>query len=114
MSRIQLAEDTQALDEVVVVGYGTQAKKDITGSVAVVSTDAYARDSGSDILQKPCKERLPVCISRTRVDLVVRRRSVSVVSARLNGSDPLIVVDGVSECGYQMRSIRMISSLCKS
>lgn len=38
--RIQLVEDTQALDEVVVVGYGTQSKKDITGSVAVVSTDA--------------------------------------------------------------------------
>ena len=32
--RIQLVEDTQALDEVVVVGYGTQSKKDITGSVA--------------------------------------------------------------------------------
>lgn len=37
--KVKLAEDTQALDEVVVVGYGTQAKKDITGSVAVVSTE---------------------------------------------------------------------------
>ena len=39
---VQLAEDTQALDEVVVTGYATQAKKDITGSVAVVSRDAIA------------------------------------------------------------------------
>ena len=37
---ITLIEDQQVLDEVVVVGYGTQSKKDITGSVAVVSTDA--------------------------------------------------------------------------
>lgn len=28
--KVKLAGDTQALDEVVVVGYGTQAKKDIT------------------------------------------------------------------------------------
>ena len=36
--KVKLVEDTQNLDEVVVVGYGTQAKKDITGSVAVVSS----------------------------------------------------------------------------
>lgn len=39
---IVLQEDSRKLDEVVVVGYGTQAKKDITGSVAVVDTkDSY-------------------------------------------------------------------------
>ena len=37
---VTLKEDTQNLDEVVVVGYGTQQKKDITGSVAVVDTKA--------------------------------------------------------------------------
>ena len=37
--KITLVEDSQALDEVVVTGYSTQAKKDITGSVAVVATD---------------------------------------------------------------------------
>ena len=37
---ISLKEDTQRLDEVVVIGYGTQAKKDITGAVSVVSKDA--------------------------------------------------------------------------
>mgnify|MGYP000786280779 CR=1 FL=1 len=36
---ITLKEDTQNLDEVVVVGYGTQQKKDITGSVAVIDTE---------------------------------------------------------------------------
>ena len=37
--KITLVEDSQALDEVVVTGYSTQAKKDITGAVAVVATD---------------------------------------------------------------------------
>lgn len=36
---IVLVEDTRSLDELVVVGYGTQAKKDITGSVAVVKAE---------------------------------------------------------------------------
>ena len=34
-----LKEDTEVLDEVVVTGYSTQRKADLTGSVAVVSTD---------------------------------------------------------------------------
>lgn len=34
--KIVLAEDTKALDEVVVVGYGTQKKSDLTGSVTSV------------------------------------------------------------------------------
>ncbi|MDR2774403.1 MAG: carboxypeptidase-like regulatory domain-containing protein, partial [Tannerella sp.] len=36
---ITLKEDTQALDEVVVVGYGTQRKKDLTGSIVSISTE---------------------------------------------------------------------------
>lgn len=36
--RVSLAEDTQALDEIVVVGYGTMKKSDLTG--AITSVDA--------------------------------------------------------------------------
>ena len=39
---ISLEEGAQGLDEVVVVGYGTQKRKDITGSVASVSTEDIA------------------------------------------------------------------------
>jgi hypothetical protein len=48
--KVKLAEDTQALDEVVVVGYGTQAKKDY----GICRCRIYGRvegDSGSDILR---------------------------------------------------------------
>ena len=37
---INLVSDVRALEEVVVVGYGTQKKKDITGAISVVATDA--------------------------------------------------------------------------
>ena len=36
---VTLSDDTQALDEVVVIGYGTVAKKDLTGSVSSVSAN---------------------------------------------------------------------------
>ena len=50
--KIALKEDTQNLDEVVVVGYGTQQKKDITGSVAVVDTEQLLASSGSSATQQ--------------------------------------------------------------
>ena len=49
---VTLKEDTQNLDEVVVVGYGTQQKKDITGSVAVVDTKDLLASSGSSATQQ--------------------------------------------------------------
>ena len=36
---VTLAEETTALDEVVVIGYGTQRKRDLTGSVAAANID---------------------------------------------------------------------------
>lgn len=40
---IKLSEDTQALDEIVVVGYGTQKKSDVSGSVTTVSGEKLAK-----------------------------------------------------------------------
>ncbi len=51
---IVLEEDTQALDEVVVIGYGTVAKRDLTGAVASVSQKQFKNQPVkrvSDILQ---------------------------------------------------------------
>ena len=39
---IVMSEDSQALEEVVVIGYGSVKKKDLTGSVATVSSDVLA------------------------------------------------------------------------
>ena len=47
--KVVLKEDTELLDEVVVIGYGTQKKSDLTGSVAVVDTEALKQTSHSNI-----------------------------------------------------------------
>lgn len=45
LMRIVLKEDTEVLDEVVVVGYGTQKKVNLTGAVSAVTSD--------DLMNKP-------------------------------------------------------------
>ncbi len=48
---IVLAEDSDNLDEVVVVGYGTQRKKDLTGAVASVKTEDFTPGANYDAVQ---------------------------------------------------------------
>lgn len=48
---IKLQENTQQLDEVVVVGYGSQKKINLTGSVATVNSDAIANRAISNVSQ---------------------------------------------------------------
>ena len=46
--QIILKDDTQTLDDVVVVGYGTQRKKDVAGSISTISTkDLNIQTSGN-------------------------------------------------------------------
>mgnify|MGYP000473683074 CR=1 FL=1 len=55
---VNLKEDTQKLDEVVVVGYGTMKKKDLTGSVTAVKGDELAAVVPPNFPQL-CKARFP-------------------------------------------------------
>lgn len=92
---IILAEDTQALDEVVVVGYGTQKKINLTGSVAQI---------GSKVL-----ENRPITSSVTALQGALPGVFISPSSGdpnanvnfnirgttSINGGDPLVLVDGM-------------------
>ncbi|MDH6358902.1 TonB-dependent receptor [Parabacteroides sp. PF5-9] len=92
---VTLAEDSQALDEVVVVGYGTQQKRDITGSVAVVSAEDLQEQPYATFAEALQGRASGVYVSSTGAPgspTTIRIRGVGSV----NGSDPLIVVDGVS------------------
>ena len=46
LSQVVLREDSKTLEEVVVVGYGTQKKVNLTGAVAIVSGDELTTRSG--------------------------------------------------------------------
>lgn len=107
---ITLAEDNQTLDEIVVVGYGTQAKKDITGSVSVVSADALQETPVATFAEALQGKASGVYVSSTGApgsQTSIRIRGVGSV----NGSDPLIVVDGVSNVSIESVNPNDIESL---
>ena len=91
---VTLREDSETLEEVVVVGYGTQAKKDITGSVAVVSRDAIAEQPVATFAEALQGRAAGVYVSgggAPGAGTTIRVRGVGGV----NGSSPLIIVDGI-------------------
>ncbi len=97
MINVQLEEDAASLDEVVVVGYGTQRKSDLTGSIGVLSAE--------DLLQAPVNNALQGMKGRVAgVNVFLNSGSPS-GSPRIlirglgtinSSSNPLFVVDGVA------------------
>ncbi|MDR1454174.1 MAG: TonB-dependent receptor [Tannerella sp.] len=94
---IILTEDTQALDEVVVVGYGTQRKVTLTGSVAAISNRDLIKSPVSNI-SKAIAGRLP---GIRVVDRGGDPGAIADVDIRGFGS-PLVLVDGIEQPGFQL------------
>lgn len=91
---ILLEDDTQKLDEVVVIGYGTAKKRDLTGSIVNIK--------GSDIANKPATNPLAslqgkvagvqvVNTGKAGEDPEIRIRGTN----SINGYKPLYIVDGL-------------------
>jgi TonB-linked SusC/RagA family outer membrane protein len=100
----QLKEDTQRLDEVVVVGYGSQAKKDIAVSVAVIDTKKLLKTAGSSATQQLQGKAAGVYIGNSGAAggrSMVRIRGVNTI----NDNGPLYVIDGVSSRNQDLNSI---------
>lgn len=92
---INLQPDNNALNEVVVVGYGTQKKKDLTGSIASADLVAFKESPNVSILQS-LKGSLPgLTISQT--NRAGDEPSINIRgTSTLNGNtSPLIIVDGI-------------------
>ena len=94
--KIILREDTQQLDEVVVVGYGTMKKSDLTGSVGSISAEKLAA-RGSTRLEDALQGSVPgVSItqsnSRAGGGFNIQIRGQASINKQ---SSPLYVIDGV-------------------
>ena len=92
---VTMATDVQALEEVVVVGYGTVRKSDLTGSVATVKADAIKEFPITSIDQALQSRVAGVNVTQTSSapggGLSVRIRGANSINS---GSEPLYVIDG--------------------
>jgi TonB-linked SusC/RagA family outer membrane protein len=93
---IQLAPEIQSLEEVVVIGYGTQKKVDLTGAVAVVSSKEFEKAPVTDALDALQGKVAGVTIisnsGEPGAQKQIRIRGVQSWGASI---DPLYVIDGV-------------------
>ncbi len=95
MMNISLEEDSEMLDEVVVTGYTTQRKADLTGSVAVVKTDELKTLSDPDPMRSLQGKVPGMTITATGSPsgtATVRIRGIGSINS---SQDPLYIVDGV-------------------
>jgi len=91
--RVQLVENAKSLDEVVVVGYGTARKKDLTGSVATVKSSdikSLPVPSVSDALQGRAAGVQVISNGTPGSDATFRIRGIGTI----NDANPLVVIDG--------------------
>ena len=95
-AKITLTEDSKMIDEVVVVGYGVQRKRDVSTSISSVKAEQIAEVSASDFRQALAGKMPGVQVTQPSGDpegsVSIRVRGISTVNA---GSDPLYIIDGV-------------------
>ncbi len=91
---ITLAEDAQALDEVILIGYGTRKKADVVSAVSTVDKDFLEQQPSSDAtraLQGSASGVTVVASARPGQQAQIRIRGLG----SINGNSPLFIVDGV-------------------
>ena len=94
---IVLTDDSQALNEVVVVGYGTMDKKELTSAIAHVGEKDFLTVSSLDPSMMIQGKVAGVSITNTGSGDPNNQASIQIrgVSSRSAGLGPLIVIDGV-------------------
>nr|WP_068888782.1 TonB-dependent receptor [Pedobacter panaciterrae] len=93
---VQLKELSTALDDVVVVGYGTQKKSDVTGAITSLKTEDFNKGAAASLNQLMAGKAAGVRIVQNSNEpgggISVNIRGAGSVSA---GTEPLYVVDGL-------------------
>ncbi len=94
---IQLQSDSKSLDEFVVIGYGTQRKREITSSVATVGVEEFNQGGVRSPLDLIQGKVAGLSITRTQgnnpnAGAAIQLRGVTSLTGNL---EPLIVIDGI-------------------
>ena len=94
---IVLKEDTKTLDEVVVIGYGTQRKGDVTSSVASVKADNFVKGAVKDVGQLIQGKVAGLAITNPNGDPTgstqIRLRGTNTIGGV--NTAPLVLIDGI-------------------
>ena len=108
---VEMKEDTEVLDEVVVVGYGTMKRSDLTGSVVSVGEDEIKQSVVTSLDQALQSRAAGVSVTQNSGTpgggISVSIRGIN----SLNGNEPLYVIDGVAISGNNDSNSSVLSSI---
>ena len=108
---VQLSEDSQVMDEVVVVGYGVMKRSDLTGSVSSIDEKAIKQGVNTSIEQAMQGRIAGVQVMQNSGapggGISVQIRGIN----SLNGNEPLYVVDGIAMSGQTGDNTSVMSTL---
>jgi TonB-linked SusC/RagA family outer membrane protein len=110
---ITMREDTQIMDEVIVVGYGTQKKVNLTGAVSAMTVDETLTGRSLVDVSSGLQGMLPgLAVSQNssmagREDVSLMIRGMGTV----NNAEPLIVVDGMPDVNINRLNMNDIESI---
>lgn len=98
--KIVLSEDSEKLDEVIVIGYGSQKKSDMTGGIVAVGNEKLQMVSTNNLMDKLAGQVPGLNITMEKAspseDQVLRVRGENSLTA---DNSPLIVLDGIPYSG---------------
>jgi TonB-dependent SusC/RagA subfamily outer membrane receptor len=92
---VAMAEEVQALSEVVVVGYGTQEKRELTGSVVSIKASVQAADTDYELVSLQALEGRVAGIDITNMPGGTARIKIRGQNFADLNTQPLYVIDGV-------------------
>ena len=108
---VTLEENTEVLDELVVVGYGTMKRSDLTGAVSSISEDAIKQGVNTSVEQAMQGRIAGVQVMQNSGapggGISVQIRGINT----LNGNEPLYVIDGVAVSGQTSSNLSVLSSI---
>lgn len=113
--RVTLEDDTEMLDEVVVVGYGQQKKASVVGAITQTNSKVLERTGGVSDLGSALTGNLPGVITMASTGMPGEEDPEIIIrgASSWNNSAPLILVDGVERpmSGIDVNSVESISVL---
>lgn len=93
---VQLSEDTRQLNELVVIGYGTQKKRDLTGSVSSLDSKDFNKGVQTSVDQMIAGRSAGVQVTQSSSEpgggVTIRIRGANSINAN---NEPLYVIDGL-------------------
>ena len=101
---VQLKSGTSRLNEVVVTGYGTQRRREVTSAITTVTAEQFNKGNINDVAQLLQGKVAGLSIARAGGDVnggfEIRLRGLSTIGA---GTQPLVVIDG--QVGADLNSV---------